>query len=276
MNAKIAVIIPNYNKGEYIEKCLESVFEQTLQPDQIIIVDDCSADRSRDIIRKLAAQHTQIVPVFLDENKGVSNARNVGVERADTEYVTFLDSDDYYYNADKLKNEMEILSGRGEMALAYSKTVRINVNGELIYMGLADWRYLSGKVDKALIANYKGFGTLPRDYTIARSVFLKYGRYDPERVLYEDFEISMKLACAGVKFWYTGELGTAYRAVSGGLSDKKKAVLRKEFLNLRIQYWRQYPTLTGKVQIAAMSMAQFMRRVYEFLARRMGLEIDIK
>ena len=107
MNATLAVIIPNYNKELYIEKCLESVFKQTLQPDQIIIVDDCSSDKSRDIIHTLAVQHKRINPIYLDENRGVSNARNIGAEYANTDYVTFLDSDDLYYNPDKLKNEMK-------------------------------------------------------------------------------------------------------------------------------------------------------------------------
>lgn len=276
MNSTLAVIIPNYNKELYIEQCLESVLQQSLQPDQIIVVDDCSSDSSKDIIRSFAIQHKQVTPVFLDKNRGVSNARNIGVDNASTKYITFLDSDDLYYNPDKLKNEMSVLSGKGEMALAYSKTVKVNTDGKLIDEGLADCRYLSGKVDKALIANYKGFSTLPRDYTMARSLFLKYGRYDPTRRLYEDFDLSMKLACAGVKFLYTGKMGTGYRAVAGGLSDKKKAALNKEFRALRIRYWESYPTLVGKVQIAFMSVAQFIRRAYEFVARRMGVQVDIK
>lgn len=276
MSSTLAVIIPNYNKELYIEQCLQSVLQQSLQPNQIIVVDDCSSDGSRDIIYALAAQYKQITPVFLDKNQGVSNARNVGVEHASTEYITFLDSDDLYYNPDKLKNEMKILSGKDEMALAYSKTVKVNADGELIGEGLADWRYLSGKVDRALIANYKGFSTLPRDYTMARSVFLKYGRYDPARRLYEDFELSMKLACAGIEFLYTGGTGTGYRAVAGGLSDKKKAALNKEFRTLRIRYWKQYSTVSGKVQIVFMSVAQFIRRSCEFAARRMGFKVDIK
>lgn len=276
MDATLAVIIPNYNKERYIEKCLKSVLKQTLQPNQIIIVDDCSSDGSRDIIRTLAEQNQRIVPVFLKENRGVSNARNVGVEYANTKYITFLDSDDFYFNPNKLENEMMILSDKGDMALAYSKTVKVNESGEIINTGLADWRYLSGAVSKALIANYKGFSTLPRDYTMTRSVFLRYGGYEPNRALYEDFELSLKLACAGVSFWYTGEMGTSYRAVSGGLSDKKKDTLKKEFLGLRAQYWKRYPTLIGKMQIVILSILQFIRRLSEYIARHIGIKVDIK
>ena len=276
MNATLAVIIPNYNKEKYIEKCLESVLRQTLQPNQIIIVDDCSSDGSRDIIRTLAKQNQRIVPVFLKVNKGVSNARNVGVEYANTEYITFLDSDDCYYNPKKLENEMMILSDKGDMALAYSKTVKVNESGEVINTGLADWRYQSGAVSKALIANYKGFSTLPRDYTMTRAVFLRYGGYDTNRALYEDFELSLRLACAGVSFWYTGAMGTSYRAVSGGLSDKKKDILKKEFLGLRMQYWKRYPTLIGKMQIVILSFSQFIRRIFEYAARHIGVNVDIK
>lgn len=272
----LAVIVPNYNKERYIKKCVESILCQSQQPDQIIIVDDCSTDGSVDIIKMLAMQHKSIVPVLLKKNYGVSNARNLGVKYASTDYITFLDSDDFYYNPDKLKNEMQILSKKNKMSLVYSKTVKVNENDNLINEGLANWRYLSGKVDIALIANYKCFSTLPRDYTMAKATFLQSGGYDPDRALYEDFELSMKLACSGVTFWYTGENGTAYRAVSGGLSNKNKKILSKEFRNLRIRYWKQYPTLVGKVQIVFLSMIQLLRRVYEFMIRRIGLEVDIK
>lgn len=274
--SSLAVIIPNYNKEAYLKKCIDSIMQQTVLPDEIIIVDDVSTDSSREIILLLAKGNSRIKPVFLEKNGGVSNARNTGVAYAKTDYITFLDSDDFYYNPDKLKNEMQILSGKGDTALAYSKTVKVNEKGELINTGLADWRYLSGKVDAALIANYKGFSTLPRDYTMAKSAFLRSGGYDLSRALYEDFELSMKLACLGITFWYTGESGTGYRAVSGGLSDKKKKILAKEFRDLRFKYWKKYPSLKGKMQILILGITQLVRRVYEFVIRRIGLEVDIK
>lgn len=272
----LAVIIPNYNKEAYLKKCIDSIMQQTVLPDEIIIVDDVSTDNSREIILLLAKGNSRIRPVFLEKNGGVSNARNIGVAYAKSDYITFLDSDDFYYNLDKLKNEMQILSDKGGKALAYSKTVKVNKKGELINIGLADWRYLSGKVDVALIANYKGFSTLPRDYTMAKPIFLQSGGYDLSRALYEDFELSMKLACSGVSFWYTGESGTGYRVVTGGLSDKKKKILAKEFRTLRIKYWKQYPSLKGKMQIVILSMIQLVRRGYEFVIRRIGLEVDLK
>ena len=98
MNYSLAVIIPNYNKEKYLNKCIESVLNQSLQPDEIIVVDDVSTDNSRTILKELQDKHAIVRAIFLEQNGGVSNARNVGLMNAETEYVTFLDSDDYYFN----------------------------------------------------------------------------------------------------------------------------------------------------------------------------------
>ena len=75
-------------------------------PKEIIIVDDCSTDNSRRIIEKLAKENETIKLIYPKTNGGVSKARNLGLQNASYDYVTFIDSDDFYINVDKLKNEM--------------------------------------------------------------------------------------------------------------------------------------------------------------------------
>ncbi len=97
----LTVIIPNYNNEKYIGKCIKSVLSQSLLPDEIIIVDDCSTDSSKQIIKEFAENNARIKPFFLEENGGVSHARNYGIKRSEGEYITFLDADDYYCNKKK-------------------------------------------------------------------------------------------------------------------------------------------------------------------------------
>ena len=94
MKEKISVIIPVYNVGAYVEKCIESVCRQTYEELEIILVDDGSTDSSGKICDEWAENDNRIV-VLHQENRGLSGARNAGLEKATGEYVTFLDSDDY-------------------------------------------------------------------------------------------------------------------------------------------------------------------------------------
>ena len=90
---KVSVIIPVYNAGAFIEKCVRSALEQTLREIEIICVDDCSADRSAEILKGIRDPRLHIIQ--FPENQGVSAARNAGMDAARGKFVFFLDSDDW-------------------------------------------------------------------------------------------------------------------------------------------------------------------------------------
>lgn len=94
MQPKVSVIIPVYNVEKYIERCLDSVVNQTLEDIQIILVNDGSADRSGEICRDYAARFSNIV-YHEQKNAGSAAARNAGLNYATGEYVGFVDSDDW-------------------------------------------------------------------------------------------------------------------------------------------------------------------------------------
>ena len=91
---KVSVIVPVYNVEEYIEKCLNSLVNQTLKDIEIIVVNDGSPDNSQKIIDKYTKKYSNIKS-FIKENGGLSDARNYGIKKASGEYIAFLDSDDY-------------------------------------------------------------------------------------------------------------------------------------------------------------------------------------
>ena len=91
-NPKVSVIIPIYNVERYVEKCVQSIIGQDYNNIEIILVNDGSPDKSDDIIRRMAAEDSRIVIVEQD-NKGVSSARNAGIDIASGEWITFIDGD---------------------------------------------------------------------------------------------------------------------------------------------------------------------------------------
>lgn len=93
---KVSIIVPVHNSENYLHKCVESLLAQTLEEIEIILVDDCSGDGSRDMIRRyMGLFPDKVAGVFLDENIRQGGARNRGMELARGEYIAFVDSDDF-------------------------------------------------------------------------------------------------------------------------------------------------------------------------------------
>lgn len=94
MGEKISVIVPVYNVEAYLERCVESILQQTYTHFELILINDGSTDSSGQICDHLASQYENI-KVYHIENAGVSNARNMGIQLATGSWVTFIDSDDF-------------------------------------------------------------------------------------------------------------------------------------------------------------------------------------
>lgn len=95
MNIKVSVIIPVYNVQDYLRECLDSILNQTLKELELICVDDGSTDKSLEILREYEKKDNRVI-VLTQHNKGAGAARNKGLEIARGEYLSFLDSDDFF------------------------------------------------------------------------------------------------------------------------------------------------------------------------------------
>jgi len=92
---KVSIIVPVYNVEKYLEKCLDSIVNQTLKDIEIIVVNDGTKDNSQEIIDKYVKKYPKKVKGYIKENGGLSSARNYGLKYANGEYIAFVDSDDY-------------------------------------------------------------------------------------------------------------------------------------------------------------------------------------
>ena len=93
---KISIIVPIYNVEKYLDRCMQSLLNQTLTDIEIIMVDDGSPDRCPQMCDEYAKKDSRI-KVIHKSNAGLGYARNSGLEIATGEYVAFVDSDDYVY-----------------------------------------------------------------------------------------------------------------------------------------------------------------------------------
>lgn len=92
---KVSVIVPVYNMEKYLDKCLQSLVNQTLKDLEIIVINDGSTDNSQKIIDRYYKEYPDLIVPFKNKNQGISKTRNFGIDRSHGEFISFIDSDDY-------------------------------------------------------------------------------------------------------------------------------------------------------------------------------------
>jgi len=112
---KVSIIIPTYNAAPFLERCINSALNQTLQEIEVIVVNDKSTDNTEEILKKYEGEK-KFKAVTLDKNQGQSVARNTGIEMARGEFIGFIDSDDlvdldFFENLYKLSKDKDIVIG---------------------------------------------------------------------------------------------------------------------------------------------------------------------
>ena len=127
MNSLVSIITPNYNSGRFIQDCIESVRAQIYTNWEMIIVDDCSRDNSKDIIKKLSERDERIHTVFLDKNIGAAGARNIAIRKASGKYIAFLDADDLW-SPDKLERQISFMH-QHDIAFSFTTYQSISEDG---------------------------------------------------------------------------------------------------------------------------------------------------
>ena len=128
MSSLVSIITPSYNSSKFIKDCVASVFSQTYKNWEMIIVDDCSKDNSKEIISELSTKDKRIKPIFLEKNVGAAEARNAAIRQSKGKYVAFLDSDDLW-NPKKLEKQLSFMY-ENEIAFSYTNYQFISENGE--------------------------------------------------------------------------------------------------------------------------------------------------
>lgn len=219
----VSVVIPNHNNSKYIGKCLESVMNQTYPIEEIVVYDDLSTDDSRSILKEYASKDQRIRLMLPDENRGVSYARDTAIRSCTSEYVTTLDSDDFYYDDDKLKREMDKINDSDVPACAFSQTVLVDeegkVTGDLTIQNLSDdFRF---RTVTQTIGIY-----VARDICFPLEAYKAVGGYVHDMKLFEDWDLSLKLL-SKCPFLFSGGHGTAYRQKAGGLSGVSQKMIVK-------------------------------------------------
>lgn len=124
----VSVIMPAYNAERTIAEAIESVLNQTYSDFELIVINDCSTDATKEIVEKYVASDSRVKLVNNTVNLGVSTSRNTGISNAKGEYIAFLDSDDMW-RKDKLEKQLDVMVSN-KAILSYTASAFIDSSGK--------------------------------------------------------------------------------------------------------------------------------------------------
>ena len=217
----ISVYITSFNKDKYLSKAIKSVLNQSLAPKEIIIVDDCSTDNSRNIIEKFASQNPDIIePIYNENNLGVTRSRNIALSHCSGEIITYLDGDDLFYK-NKLQSEYELLQKDPAIHCVYSNFNKIDENGNIIgtFASPSDGP-ITGDIFSATFSNQMNVssGGYFRCEMFYKKCLIKSGNYDTNLISWDDWDIHIRMS-KFFKYGYCPRINSAYRKWSGSLNS---------------------------------------------------------
>jgi glycosyltransferase involved in cell wall biosynthesis len=192
---KVTVVIPAFNGERFIADAIRSVLTQTCRAAEIIVVDDGSTDGTASVVRQFASS----VSYYRQENLGAGAARNFGVSAARSEWVAFLDADDFWYPT-KLAAQWEHFGKHREAEFVYSDLDAVDEQGNLRAEGLlrTELARREKRTRSNLVALVFGDRPFPRPSTVMmrKEIFLKAGGFNRifRKSNHEDFDLFARVA----------------------------------------------------------------------------------
>ena len=183
---KVSVLIPTYNRADYLSQALASVFAQSQGPFEIIVVDDGSTDNTPEVI---AAAEPRVRYIRHERNKGVAAARNTGLKAACGDVVAWLDADDLW-EPDFLKTVMPILERNGQVDGVYTGLRRIDAEGNLLPQS-SQVEVPPAELRTALVEDCF---IQTSTFVARRRCFEQAGPFDPQFDICEDYDMFLRLA----------------------------------------------------------------------------------
>ena len=179
----ISVVIPTYNRYEFLKRALRSVLSQTYSPFEVIVIDDGSSDKTKQII-----QDFPNIKYFYQKNRGVSSARNLGIEKSSSDWVAFLDSDDEWHE-NKLKEQIEFHKENPDILMSYTdeKWIRDGVAVKIP----KKFRKFGGDVFEKCLSHCI---IAPSATLIHKDLLKRVGFFDESLEVCEDYDLWLRVA----------------------------------------------------------------------------------
>ena len=256
----VTVIIPTYNRREWIGICLDSVKAQTYKQIETLVIDDGSTDGTVELLRSdprysFARLHVQ------PKNGGASVARNTGIEMARGELIVFIDSDDALL-PHHIETAVRVFEDHPNTGLFCCDSTIIDSNGEVLFGGRT-WHQVQNELrNQPLEGGFRSlldifqFSHIFPGFTLPKAVFEKIGYFDQSIFPMDDYDLSLRVAGAGYGVYYCDQPLALRREHTGQCSGVANSVdtCRKQLRTLRAALQRN-PELPGQSLIVNRRLA---------------------
>jgi glycosyltransferase involved in cell wall biosynthesis len=205
MTADITIIVPSYNRCNYLSLALGSALNQTVRDYEVLVVDDGSTDDSVVMVERMQKEDSRLRILVHQINKGVSAARNTGIQDCRSKYVTFLDSDDLFAR-ERVENLCSRLEAGQERSVVYSDWVRVGTEEATVHAEQARASFRpEGMIFPYLLAG--SFRFTAGLIALPRKCFDEVGLYDESLRWAEDTDMVLRLS---LKFPFLFERSSTY------------------------------------------------------------------
>ena len=267
---EVSVVIPTHNRKAMLRCTLTSVFEQTLQPLEVIVVDDGSTDGTLDL---LATEFPSII-VITQTNHGVSHARNQGIKQAQGQWIALLDSDDIWHPT-KLENQHKFLNRNPSLCFCHTDEVWVRQGKQIkqpAYLNKSNQDIFLKSLVRCIIC--------PSSVVMHKKIFENTGFFDEQLTVCEDYDLWLRVLLQYEIAYLDQPLVTKYGGHSDQLSttywgmDRFRVQSLKNLLNNPNLKSNQIPlifeTLIQKLDILAKSFTkrEKMKEAEEFIKSR--------
>ncbi len=228
MTPSASVVIPTFNRTEYLGECLASIRAQARRDIEVILVDDGSTDGHLDRLNATVALQN-VVLIRHPQNRGASEARNTGVCVARGEYIVFIDSDDLL-EPHYLETAFEVLNRDPAIGLFCCDSLVIDTKGDVLYGGktfqqiqceIKRYRIESGVRS---LQDIFEFSTSFPGFLVRRDVFKRVGYLDQSLFPLDDYDFQLRVAAAGYHVYYYHAPLARYRMHGENESGPKRMV----------------------------------------------------
>ena len=252
----VAVVIPFHNGSDWIDRALKSVVNQPRPPKEVIVVDDGSIDLESAKLAELKAKYS--FEIFIQVNAGQSAARNLGVSISNSDFICFLDQDDYF-----LSNHIELLMNASNLedekfGFSYGDLLRVTESGETLSRSSLPSPHPLMDTQSMISQNMH---ILPSATLIKRTAFLDLGGFDGSLQGYEDDDLFLRFHLAGFTINFTPEPVSAW-TINRSSTSFSESMSRSRFLYFK-KLMKLFPAELAAGNTAFES-ALFQRFSYKF------------
>ena len=238
----ITIIVPVYKVEQYLSKCIDSIWAQTFQNWELLLIDDGSPDNSGKICDEYALKDSRI-KVFHKKNGGVSSARNLGIDNAEGEWITFIDSDDYIQPGFLEGLYAPIVQGE-DVDFIHGGCVNVK-NGEIFSINQS-YEYYVGDDKNILFQKLRGL-TVSKLFRLENVKHWSDGqplRFDEKMKIAEDMVFTLDYALHVSRYALVPEKGYCYRIDNMQSVTKSNKVIPYEIqLNSFLHYYKSVTSL---------------------------------